>query len=132
MPCPLRRGLYGMLVDNFRHESDITSLQDPFRHVPTRPLAILSIVFPIKSEEEFSFKSMSNIRHLLDSYPLLMRFTPPRLGQYFPPVEQKLPTFQKCSLQKSPLMLHPIDISFWKEPCILGPFPQKKPSAFRC
>jgi len=68
--------LYGKLVDNFSHESDVTSLQDPFtsrpyktpsRHVPTRPLSIFTIVFPVKSQEAFSSKSMSNIRHPLDS-----------------------------------------------------------------
>jgi len=39
----------------------------PSRHVPTRPLSIFTIVFPVKSQEAFSSKSMSNIRHLLDS-----------------------------------------------------------------
>jgi len=32
----------GNLVDNFSHESDVTSLQDPSRHVPKRLLRILS------------------------------------------------------------------------------------------
>ena len=38
---------YGKLVDNFSHKSDVTSLQDPSRHVPTRPLSIFTIVFPL-------------------------------------------------------------------------------------
>jgi len=59
-------GSYGKLVDNFSHESDVTSLQDPFtsrpykapsRHVPTRPLSIFTIVFPVKSQEAFFFES---------------------------------------------------------------------------
>jgi len=70
------RPMFPKLVDNFSHESDVTSLQDPFtsrpyktpsRHVPTRPLSISTIVFTVKFQEAFSSKSMSNIRHLLDS-----------------------------------------------------------------
>ena len=63
----------GKLVDNFSHESDVKSLQDSFtsrpyktpsRHVPTRPLSIFTIVFPVKSQEAFSrVEKMANIRH---------------------------------------------------------------------
>ena len=50
LALPVSRGRHGKSVDNFSHESDVTSLQDPFtsrpyktpsRHVPTRPLGIL-------------------------------------------------------------------------------------------
>jgi len=61
----------GKLVDNFSNESDVTSLQNlftsrrpyktPSRHVPTRPLSIFTIVFPVKSLEAFSSNSMLNI-----------------------------------------------------------------------
>jgi len=68
------RGRHGKLVDNFSHELDVMSLQNPFTslpyktpscHVPTRPLSIFTTVFPVKSREAFSSNSMSNIRHLL-------------------------------------------------------------------
>ena len=48
----------GKLVDNFSHESDVTSLKDSF---------YFTIVFYVNSEEKSSFKSLPNSRHLLDS-----------------------------------------------------------------
>ena len=61
--------LYGKLlvVDKFRNELDVTSLQDPFTSRPYKTPFYFTIVFPVKSQEVFSCNSMSNIRHLLDS-----------------------------------------------------------------
>ena len=62
-------------------------------HVPTRPLHVTSlkdsflfyycVPHKIVNRHLFSIQ-MLNSRHLLDSYSLLLQFTPPRLGLCFP------------------------------------------------
>ena len=65
--------MYGKLVDNFMHESDVTSLQDLFtsrpssRHVPKDSfLFYYSILFHIKREETILFQIHAKFSSILD------------------------------------------------------------------
>ena len=75
---------YGTLVDNLSHESDVTSLQDPFTSRPYKTPFYFTIVFPIQSEEAFSnpcrifaiFSTLSLcaciLRHRVEDYVSLL------------------------------------------------------------
>ena len=54
LALPVSRERHGKLVDNFSHESDVTSLQDPFTSRPQKPPFYFIITFCMKYEEESS------------------------------------------------------------------------------
>jgi len=55
LALPVSRGRHGKLVDNFSHESDVTSLQDPFTSRPQKTPSYFIVVFHVKCEEASSF-----------------------------------------------------------------------------
>jgi len=84
LALPVSRGRHRKLVDNFSHESDVTSLQDPFTSRPYKTPFYFYYLCSPWSQEAFSFKScrIFAIFSTLSLYSL--QFTPPRLGLCFP------------------------------------------------
>ena len=84
LALPVSRGRHRKLLDNFSHESDVTSLQDPFTSRPYKTPFYFTIVFPIQSEEAFSnpcrifaiFSTLSLcaciLRHRVEDYVSLL------------------------------------------------------------
>ena len=57
LALPVSRGRHGKLVDNFSHESDVTSLQDPFTSCPCQTPFYFFYCVPRKIRRSFLSKN---------------------------------------------------------------------------
>jgi len=64
LPLPVSRERHGKLVDNFSHESDFTSLQDPFTSRPYKTPFYFYYCVPRKIQRGILLKIMSEIPYL--------------------------------------------------------------------
>ena len=62
LPLPVSRERHGKLVDNFSHESDFTSLQDPFTSRPYKTPFYFYYCVPRKIRRGILLKTMNALR----------------------------------------------------------------------
>ena len=62
LPWPVSRGRHGKLVDSFTHESDVTSLRDPFTSRPYKTPFYFYCCVPRKIRRGILLKTMNALR----------------------------------------------------------------------